>query len=339
MLANCPVPINEQSCIQLAHGGGGALMQELLEQHVFPYIGPQDVSLRHDAASLNFAAGQLAFTTDSYVVSPLFFPGGDIGSLAVYGTVNDLAMAGAKPLALSCALILEEGFLLADLERILGSMRQAAAHAKVSIVTGDTKVVERGKADGIYINTSGVGLIPSDLCLRPDQIVPGDGIIVSGDIGRHGLAILAARQGLAFEHAITSDCAPLYSEVDALLQAGLRPHCLRDLTRGGLASVLCELAQASQHSFSIDEHKIAVPDDVRIGCEILGLDPLYLANEGRFVIFCAAVDTEQVLAILPDAKLIGQVDQDPRGFVRARNQFATERLLSLHLGEQLPRIC
>lgn len=339
MRSNCYLPTSNHSRVQLAHGGGGALMQELLDEQIFRHIGLEDAKVRHDAASLAVAGGRIAFTTDSYVVAPVFFPGGDIGSLAVYGTVNDLAMAGARPLALSCALILEEGFLFADLERILISMREAADRAEVSIVTGDTKVVDRGKGDGIYVNTSGVGLIPDSLHIRPDQIMAGDSIIVSGDLGRHGMAILAARQGLALEHTITSDCAPLYGQVRALLASGVVPHCLRDLTRGGLASVLCELAKASQLAFYIDEQNVAVRPDVAAACEVLGLDPLYLANEGRFVIFCTEADAQRVLSCLPEAILIGQVRDTARGLVAVRNQFGTERLLNLHLGEQLPRIC
>jgi hydrogenase expression/formation protein HypE len=287
----------------------------------------------------------LAFTTDAHVVSPLFFPGGDIGTLAVNGTVNDLCMCGARPLWLSASFILEEGFPIATLESLVRSMQSAAAAAGVAIVTGDTKVVERGKADGLYISTSGVGVIETPLIIAPNSLRAGDAVLLSGDIGRHGMAIMATRAGLAFESEIESDCAPLHAAVMALLDAGLDIHCLRDLTRGGLATSLVELAEASGLAIALDATRVPVTELVDGACEILGLDPLYVANEGRFVCVLPEAQAARALEILtrtapgaPPAH-IGTVHAAPAGQVTQRSALGTERIVDRLSGEQLPRIC
>lgn len=331
--------MRQSSVIQIGHGGGGLLMYELLNNMVLPRISSEPKHQQQDAATIEVKGRRLAFTTDAFVVSPIFFSGGDIGSLAVNGTINDLSMVGARPLALSCALILEEGFPLADLDKILGSMRRSADLAGVSIVTGDTKVVERGKADGIFITTAGIGLVTDDIVIEPTQIQEGDAIIVSGDLGRHGVAVMAAREGLDFEHSVMSDCAPLHAKVADLLNAGVVPHCMRDLTRGGLGAALIELAYAANVHFCIDEANIPVCEAVRSVCEILGFDPMFLANEGRFVLIVGANDRAKALALLEGASLIGRVESTFPGRVSVRNAFGGVRLLSLHEGDQWPRIC
>lgn len=320
--------------IQLAHGGGGRLMHELLERHVLPLFGDP---ARHDGAVLAVGASRIAFTTDSYVVRPLFFPGGDVGTLAVHGTINDLAMCGARPLALSAALILEEGLPIETLDRVLRSMQAAASAAGVPIVTGDTKVVDRGKADGLYVNTAGIGLVEREIA--PSRVREGDAVIVSGDLGRHGMAVMGAREGLRFESSIESDTASLWPAVSPLLAAGVDVHCLRDLTRGGLASALVEISETSQRAVSIDESAIPVRDDVRGACEIFGLDPLYVANEGRFVAFVAASHASRALETLgPAARRIGDVVSG-RAQVTLRTTLGTSRIVEMFSGEQLPRIC
>lgn len=341
----CPLPLARHDRVLLAHGGGGRLMQELIEELLVPTLGGPEGACRHDSAVLPFpAGGRVAITTDSYVVKPLFFPGGDIGTLAVNGTVNDLAMSGARPWALTCSLILEEGFPVADLRRVLKSMRAAADAAGVPIVTGDTKVVDRGKGDGLFVNTAGVGLAP-DVPIAPFQVRAGDHILLSGDIGRHGIAILAAREGLELETTVASDCAPLWEPVRALLNAGVAVRCLRDLTRGGLGAALCEIAEAAAKTLRIEETAIDVRDDVRAACEILGLDPLHVANEGRFVAFVSPETTDRALAALSrcsvtrEARLIGEVVGEGDGVVLMRTAFGPERVLDLPSGEQLPRIC
>ena len=279
------------------------------------------------------------------MVSPLFFPGGDIGQIAVNGTVNDLCMCGARPLWLSAGFILEEGFAVATLEKIVASMRGAAVAAGVAIVTGDTKVVERGKGDGLYVTTAGVGVIETPLTVAPSSIRLGDVVILSGDVGRHGMAIMATRAGLSFESEIHSDCAPLVAPVQALLQAGLEIHCLRDLTRGGLVTALVELAESAKVAVAIDEAKVPVSEPVRGACEILGLDPLYVANEGRFVCLLPEVQAARALAILKQTApggapvVIGQVRAGPAGQVTQRSLIGVERIVDRLSGEQLPRIC
>jgi hydrogenase expression/formation protein HypE len=345
----CPVPHGAPATVQLAHGGGGRMMRELIERVFLPAFGNQALRSRHDSAVVELTGKRLAFTTDSYVVSPLFFPGGDIGTLAIYGTVNDLAMAGARAKYLSAGFILEEGLALATLERVVASMRMAARRAGVELVTGDTKVVDRGKGDAIFINTAGIGLVPEGVEVAPSRVRPGDAIVVSGDLGRHGIAIMSVREGLRFETAIESDCAPLAESVSALLEAGVEVHCLRDLTRGGLAAALNEIAADGNVTIAIDEGKIPVSEPVAAACEILGLDPLYVANEGRFVAFVAARHADKALEILRrddsaggSAAIIGTVEESSRetaGMVSLRGVLGNSRVLDLLSGEQLPRIC
>lgn len=341
----CPLPASEKKAVQLAHGGGGRLMQELI-QNIFvrAFQNPMLASL-HDGATWPVEKGTLAFTTDSYVVHPLFFPGGDIGSLAVHGTINDLAMCGAKPLYLSAGFILEEGLSLDVLRQVVNSMAKAAQAAGVSIVTGDTKVVDRGKGDGIFINTAGVGLVPSGIRIAPTLTQPGDAILVSGDLGSHGVAVLSVREGLMFAGDVTSDSAPLHDVVGDLIESGIEIHCLRDLTRGGLASALNELAVAAKVGMAIDESAVPVLEPVRGACELLGLDPLYVANEGRFVAMVPESQAETALAVMRrhavsgQAARIGNVTDRHAPPVVLRTVLGTHRILDLLSGEQLPRIC
>lgn len=339
----CPVPLSHRTEITVGHGGGGRLTQDLIERIFRPAFAHPALAAAHDGAVLPVGGLKLAFTTDAHVVSPLFFPGGDIGTLAVNGTVNDLAMCGALPLWLSASFILEEGLPTATLERVVASMRRAAEAAGVAIVTGDTKVVERGKGDGLYITTSGVGVVQHPLAIAPASVRPGDAVIVSGDIGRHGMAIMASREGLQFESAIESDCAPLAAPVQALLNAGLEIHCLRDLTRGGLATALVEIAETAQLAIAIDESAVPVTDLVRGACEILGFEPLYVANEGRFVCILPAGQVAAALRIFEETgaspRLIGTVRSAPAGSVSLRSIIGAERVLDRLSGEQLPRIC
>ncbi len=343
---SCPVPLPHRTEITVGHGGGGRLTQDLLDRVFRPAFANPALEAQHDGALLRLPGGaRLAFTTDSHVVSPLFFPGSDIGQIAVNGTVNDLCMCGARPLWLSAGFILEEGFPIATLEKVVASMQAAAAAAGVSIVTGDTKVVERGKGDGLYVTTAGVGVIETPLTIAPTSIRAGDAVILSGDLGRHGMAIMATRAGLEFESAIESDCAPLVAPVQALLQSGLEIHCLRDLTRGGLATSLVELAESAQLGIAIDAAKIPVTELVRGACEILGLDPLYVANEGRFVCLVPAAQAAQALALIAQTApggppvIIGQVTAGPAGQVTQRSIIGAERIVDRLSGEQLPRIC
>ena len=343
---SCPAPLADHAEIQLAHGGGGRLTQQLIERVFGPAFANPALEARHDGALLDGpAGGRFAFTTDSHVVKPLFFPGGDIGCLAVYGTVNDLAMCGARPRWLSAGFILEEGLPLETLERVVRSMGDAARAAGVEIVTGDTKVVERGKGDGLYVNTAGVGTIAHKLTIGPAAVRPGDAVLLSGDIGRHGMAILAQREGLAFESPIESDCASLWPAVEALLMAGIDVHCLRDLTRGGLATAVIEIAETAGLGVKLDETAVPVSEPVRGACEILGLDPFYVANEGRFVAFVPAAQADEALAVLqrfaPDrnAVRIGEARVGSAGEVTLRSMVGVERILDRLSGEQLPRIC
>jgi len=325
--------------VLLGHGGGGSLSQRLIDQLLVPAFGPADGVL-HDAAVLPAEAGPLAFTTDSYVVRPLFFPGGDIGSLAVFGTVNDLAMVGASAIALSLSLILEEGLSMPLLQQVLASIRLAAQRCGVPVVTGDTKVVERGKGDGIYINTAGIGRVDHGLQIGPKAVRSGDAILVSGDLGRHGVAILAARQELGFRTELHSDLAPLQEPVRALLAADLELHCLRDLTRGGLASALHEISRGAGLGVLVRENAIPIAPEVDAACELLGLDPLAMANEGRFVLFLPAHQADRALAVLqrfqPSAASIGSVRGEA---VLLETSLGLQRRLELGRGESLPRIC
>ena len=329
----------------MAHGGGGRLMHQLLERVFLPAFANPALAAGHDASVIRAGAARVAFTTDSYVVQPLFFPGGSIGTLAVNGTVNDLAMAGARPLGLSAGFIIEEGLALETLERVVASMQAAARAAGVEIVTGDTKVVDRGKGDGVFINTSGLGLVEHGLQILPASVQPGDVVVLSGDVGRHGMAIMAAREGLRFESAIESDCAPLWEPVRDLLASGVEVHCLRDLTRGGLASALNEIAGGARVGITIDERKVGVREDVRGACEILGFDPMYVANEGRFVAFVPDADAARAVDVLrrhpvsAGAGIVGEVRAESAGLVLVRSLLGSTRVLDMLSGEQLPRIC
>lgn len=345
LLGACPLPLSDYPHILLAHGGGGRLMHQLIERVFVPAFRNPALDARHDGASLNVGGLRLAFTTDSYVVNPLFFPGGNIGTLAIHGTVNDLAMCGARPRWLSAGFILEEGLPTDTLARIVSSMQVAAAAAQVELVTGDTKVVDKGKGDGLFINTAGLGLIEHDQAIGPAQIQVGDVVLLNGDVGRHGMAILSVREGLQFESSIQSDCAPLAAPVLALLQAGVRVHCLRDLTRGGLATALNEIAAVAGLQIDIQEAAVPVIEPVRGACELLGLDPLYVANEGRFIAFVPAADQEQALEILRQHQLgeppavIGRVTAGQAGLVTLTSRLGARRVLDMLSGEQLPRIC
>jgi hydrogenase expression/formation protein HypE len=341
----CPIPIEQYPNVLLAHGGGGKLTHQLIEKMFLPAFGNTILGARHDGAVFDLPASKLAFTTDSYVVQPLFFPGGDIGTLAVNGTINDLAMCGALPLYLSAGFILEEGLPMETLWRVVQSMTVASGQAGVQLVTGDTKVVNRGKGDGIFINTAGIGIVKSDRVISPSSVKPGDAILLSGDIGRHGIAIMAVREGLEFESTILSDCASLSGIVMSLFAAGIEVHCLRDLTRGGLASALVEIAEAAHCHFEIEEAAIPMLEEVQGACEILGFDPLYVANEGRFAAFVPARDAERTLELLradplgERAQIVGAVKGDNPGLVTMRSRIGATRIVDMLSGEQLPRIC
>lgn len=342
---SCPIPIKEYPAVTLAHGGGGRLTQQLIEKIFAPAFHNPALDRRHDGATLDLGEQRLAFTTDSFVVRPLFFPGGDIGHLAICGTVNDLAMCGARPLWLSAGFILEEGLAMESLWRVVQSMRATAQAAGIELVTGDTKVVDKGKGDQIFINTTGIGVIEHDLVIDPTSVRPGDKVLLSGDIGRHGIAIMAEREGLAFETTIQSDAAVIAAPALALIEAGLEVHCLRDLTRGGLATTLIEIAETAALGMELDERAIPVLDEVRGACEILGFDPLYVANEGRFAAIVAAKDAERALEILNEHALglppaiIGEAREEDKGRLILKSQIGTRRILDMLSGEQLPRIC
>ena len=343
--SSCPIPISQYPRVLLAHGGGGRLMHQLLDRVFGPAFSNPILDARHDSAQFEAPRGRLAMTTDSYVVRPLFFPGGDIGSMAIHGTVNDLAMSGARPLFLSCGFIIEEGLPMETLWRVVGSMRDAAKECGVQIITGDTKVVDKGKGDGLFLNTTGLGVIEHEQQILPRNIRPGDAVLVSGDLGRHGMAIMAAREGLQFESAIESDSAPLHQAVLNLLKAGIEIHCLRDLTRGGLGSALNEIAEAAGVKIAVDEKAVPVREDVHAACEMLGLDPLHVANEGRFVGFVRADHSGRALEILrrhvvaANAAVIGQVVERSAPLVTLKSAIGANRILDMPSGEQLPRIC
>ncbi len=343
---SCPLPIHHREVITLAHGGGGQYTHQLLQDIILPAFQNDALDKLHDGAFLHLPANRIIFTTDSYVIQPIFFPGGDIGKLAVTGTLNDLAMCGAIPYYLSCSFIIEEGFPLDDLKKIIASMKHEADAHRVHIVTGDTKVIERRSGANIFINTSGIGILQMDDPICPQQIRTGDKIVLSGDIARHGMAIMAQRDGFDIEPPLASDCASLVPMVQALVQAGVPLHCLRDLTRGGLATALVELAESSQCAFRIDEEAICVSPAANSVCELLGFDPLYVANEGRFAAFVPEEYAELTLKILrqfPEgehAALIGEVLSPATSpSVTCMNAFGSERFLYRLIGEQLPRIC
>jgi hydrogenase expression/formation protein HypE len=329
----------------MAHGGGGTLMHQLLNDIFGKAFSNPLLDTHHDSAQFTVPPGRLAMTTDSYVVRPIFFPGGDIGSLAIHGTVNDLAMSGARALYLTSAFIIEEGLPMETLWRVVCSMRDAAKKCGVQIVTGDTKVVDKGKGDGLYINTAGLGVMEHSQVILPASVQAGDAVLLSGDLGRHGMAIMAVREGLKFESAIESDSAPVAEPVLALLKAGIEIHCLRDLTRGGLASALNEIAGDAGVKITVEQKAIPVREDVHAACEMLGLDPLQVANEGRFIAFVAAQDAARALqivrqhAVSSNASLIGRVIEKSAPLVTLKSSIGAGRILDMPSGEQLPRIC
>lgn len=341
----CPLPITSHQQIVLGHGSGGKLSAQLIEQVFLPAFQNPLLNKLDDQAVFAVREGRLAFTTDSFVVTPIFFPGGDIGRLAVNGTVNDLAMSGARPLYLSAAFILEEGLALDDLRRVVASMSEAARDAGVQLVTGDTKVVNRGKGDKVFITTTGIGVIERPVSISADQARPGDKIILSGFIGDHGMAILSQRENLQFEGAIESDCAALHRLVADMLEVTTEVHCLRDATRGGVATVLNEIAARSKVGMLLRETEVPVRESVRGACEVLGLDPLYVANEGKLVAVVAADVAEAVVARMRqnplgrDARVLGEVTDAHPGMVLMKTEVGGTRVLDTLFGEQLPRIC
>ncbi len=345
-LGACPIPISDYPAVLLAHGGGGSLSQMLIESMFVAAFSNPALDQLHDGAVVDVNGARLAISTDSFVVSPLFFPGGDIGSLAVHGTINDLAMCGAMPLGLSAGLILEEGFAMEDLWRVVSSMQKAAEEAGTAIVTGDTKVVDRGKGDGVYINTTGIGLVPEGIEVTPARARPGDVVLINGGIAEHGIAIMSVREGLEFETALESDSAALHGLVAAILDAGGDSvHVLRDLTRGGLASAVNEIAKAAGCGIHLTEAGIPIHDEVRGACEILGFDPLYVANEGKCIAIVAADAADEVLEAMRQhprgaaAARIGEVVEDHPGRVVMRSRVGGNRIVDMLSGEQLPRIC
>jgi hydrogenase expression/formation protein HypE len=341
----CPAPLPAKDTVLLGHGSGGKLSAELIRDVFLASLNNEVLARLDDQAIVKINGQRLALTTDSFVVKPLFFPGGDIGSLAVHGTVNDLAMGGAIPLFLSAAFIIEEGFSIEELRRIVDSMHRAAGGAGVQVVTGDTKVVEKGKGDGVFINTTGIGIVPDGVELSADRARPGDKVLLSGSIGDHGIAIMAQREGLEFETTIQSDSAALHTLVAEMLQVTHEIRCMRDPTRGGVSSTLNEIAQQSQVGIELEERLIPVREEVRGACELLGLDPLYVANEGKLIAIVAPAAAEAVLQAMKGhplgtaAQIIGTVKPDNRGLVTMRTPFGTTRIVDMLAGDQLPRIC
>jgi len=342
---SCPLPLPAGGRVLLGHGSGGKLSAQLLQEIFLPALGNPVLDRMEDQAVVSLNGMRLAMTTDSFVVKPLFFKGGDIGSLAVHGTINDLAMGAARPLWMSVAFILEEGLRFDVLRRVVASMQAAADKAGVQIVTGDTKVVEKGSADGMYINTTGIGLVREGISLSASHARPGDAILVSGMVGDHGIAILAEREGLEFETEVRSDSAALHELVGTLLEATSEVRCLRDPTRGGLSSTLNEIAGSSRVGMELEETSLPVREEVRGACEMLGLDPLYVANEGKLVAIVAAEAAERALAALRshelgrDARIIGRVRSEHPRMVVMRTAFGTTRIVDMLAGDQLPRIC
>ena len=330
--------------ILLAHGSGGKLSHELVEKKLLPFLANPALNKLDDSAIFE-ASGRLAFTTDGYVVNPIFFPGGDIGKLAVCGTVNDLSMNGAKPLCLSLSAIIEEGLLISELEQIMQSIKKAAEEAGVSIIAGDTKVVNRGQADKLFITTSGVGVIPTGVDISGANARAGDKVLLSGTVGDHGIAVMSQREGLRFSMTLESDCAPLSKLVSQMLEVSSRIHCLRDPTRGGLATTLNELAQQSKVGIVVDEARIPVKEDVKAACELLGLDPLYVANEGKLVAIADPADADKILTQMKknsygrEAAIIGEVTDEHRGKVVMKTKLGPSRIVDMISGELLPRIC
>ncbi len=331
--------------IVLAHGGGGSLTRELIEGLFAPEFDNPALRMLDDSAVLALNGQGYAFTTDSYVVKPYFFPGGDIGRLAVCGTANDLTMQGAQPQWLSLSFILEEGLPIADLEKIVESIRKAAAEVGVPIVTGDTKVVERGRCEGLYVNTAGLGQIVTPNRLGSANARPGDVVIVNGPLGEHGVAVMSCREGIEFQTSVVSDCAPLWPLVKEVLKTGVEIHAMRDPTRGGLAAAVGDIAHASGTGIRLNESAIPISPAVRGACDLLGLDPLTIANEGKLILFCRGLDAERVLAAMKrhplgkDACVIGEVQDKPKGMALLRTTIGGERIIDMPTGEDLPRIC
>jgi hydrogenase expression/formation protein HypE len=331
--------------VEMIHGSGGRATTELVRSLFHRHFDNAFLAQGNDQAAFGIEAGRMVMTTDAHVISPLFFPGGDIGSLAVHGTINDVAMAGARPLYLSAAFILEEGFPLADLECIVASMAAASREAGVPIVTGDTKVVEKGKGDGVFITTAGIGIVPPGVNISGDRAQPGDAILVSGTLGDHGIAILSKRENLTFETEIQSDSAALHGLVAAMVEAVPAIRCLRDPTRGGLGATLNEIAQQSRAGMRLIENAIPFKPDVLAACELLGLDPLYIANEGKLIAICNGADAKRLLTVMRahplgrDAAIIGEVATDPHAFVQMQTRFGGSRMVDWLAGDPLPRIC
>lgn len=342
---SCPTPLPARDTVLLGHGSGGKLSAELIRDVFLPALENPVLARLDDQAIVNINGQRLAITTDSFVVKPLFFPGGDIGSLAVHGTVNDLAMGGATPLFLSVAFIIEEGFAIEQLRRVVNSMHRAAAAAGVQVVTGDTKVVEKGKGDGLFINTTGLGVVPDGLELSANRARPGDKVLLSGSIGEHGIAILAQREGLEFESEIESDSAALHTLVADMLRVSREIRCMRDPTRGGVSSTLNEIAEQSHVGIELQEETIPVREEVRGACELLGLDPLYVANEGKLIAIVAPEAAEALLQAMRQnplgagARIIGTVKREDAGLVTMRTTLGTTRIVDMLAGDQLPRIC
>jgi len=342
---SCPAPIAPAESVLLGHGSGGRMSADLLRNILLPALQNPVLDRLDDQAIVEVGGSRIAFTTDSFVVKPLFFPGGDVGTLAVNGTVNDLAMGGAEPLFLSLALILEEGFPLDTLRRVMESIRVAAALARVVVVTGDTKVVEKGSGDGLFVNTSGIGLVPPGVRLSADQARPGDCVLLSGTIGDHGITILSQREGLEFESSVASDTAALHTLVSDMFLASPAIRCLRDPTRGGLSSALNEIAVRSGVGIELEEATIPVRDEVQGACEMLGLDPLYVANEGKLVAIVDSASADALLEAMQrhplgrDARIIGKVTGAHPAMVTLRTRLGTSRIVDLLSGDQLPRIC
>jgi hydrogenase expression/formation protein HypE len=342
---SCPLPLRDYPTIVMGHGGGGSLSADLTEHLFKPAFSNAALNTLSDSAVLTLPPGRIAYSTDSFVVQPLIFPGGSIGSLAVNGTVNDISMSGGRPAHLSAGFILEEGLPMATLAQIVADMAAAARAAGVTIVTGDTKVVERGHGDGLYINTSGLGVIPDGVMLAPQRAQPGDVILLSGSLGDHGMAIMSVREGLDFETSIVSDCAPLNGLVADILAAAPETHVLRDPTRGGIASALNEIAREAQVGMVIHDSRVPVKPEVRSACELLGLDPYFVANEGKLLAVVPAAQAQAALAAMRahrygrDAAMIGEVVTPHPGMLVSRTEIGTSRVVTMQIGEQLPRIC
>lgn len=342
---SCPAPLPTRDRVLLGHGSGGKLSAELVRDIFLPAFANPALARLDDQAQVSVNGSRLAITTDSFVVQPLFFPGGDIGSLAVHGTINDLAMGGAQPLFLTVAFILEEGLPIETLKRIVDSLQRAAHDAGVQVITGDTKVVEKGKGDGLFINTTGIGVVPPGLELSADRARPGDKVVLSGSIGDHGIAILAQREGLEFESTIESDSAALHTLAAVMLRASTAIRCMRDPTRGGLSSTLNEIAEQSGVGIQLNEESILIRDDVRGACEMLGLDPLYVANEGKLVAIVESAAAQDLVSVMRkhplgrDSAIIGSVTDDRRALVTMRTGLGTTRIVDMLAGDQLPRIC